>query len=403
MRRLSGSTLGTVAAVLVLLVTVLSLVGVGPALGHLAVRDSPSSAARPVAHVVPVGTPTLISSNGQAIRPAAGPAISYTTKFSLYMTVPFPVSFTTTVPTLTPTQQVAITQEYRIFVPGCGGAGAPCPTVTNNTVCGYPAVAPSGPTCSTAPTASYTTNVTLANITASGYANSQMPQAEYQLITWLSVTNLTGPGSLATVGTSQSIYLIITPPSGKFLSPTANSSLSGGNTTVAVQYSGDWVTGANVSIYSGTTLVYSQGVFSPGPGTHAAAFSWTPAGAGTYRLAISVTTPAGTNTTQENVTVTSTSNVVYLNHSSYQNASVIPGVGPGATAAILLVIGLIVGMLVALALARALWGGTTTVVTPAQPWTGTKPAGYECSVCHQTFATQAELDEHAKTAHGINP
>ncbi|HXQ94334.1 MAG TPA: hypothetical protein VN864_04100, partial [Thermoplasmata archaeon] len=66
-------------------------------------------------------------------------------------------------------------------------------------------------------------------------------------------------------------------------------------------------------------------------------------------------------------------------------------------AALLLVVGLIIGMIVALALGRAMWG--TPKTTPAQAWQS-KPTN-ECSVCHQTFATDAELKEHQKSAHGM--
>jgi hypothetical protein len=395
MRRPIGKTLGTVAASLVLLMTVLSLVGVGPSLGHLVPREvATSNVARPVPHVVPVGNPSLINARGQHIAPDnVSIGISYTTHFSLYMQAPFAVNGTLTPPAsgTSSSSQAIVSAEFRIFTGSCGGAGVPCPTVTNATVS-------TGPISTT----TFTYNVTSALVASSGYANGQLPQAEYQLITWYTATNITAVGNL-TVGASQNIYLILTPPSATFLSPTPGANLSGGNVTVAAMYSGDWVTGANVSIYSGTTLVFSTGIFSPGPGAHAAAFSWAAASAGSYKLVATVSTPAGTNSTTETVSVTTTNNVVYLNKTYYQNATVIPGVGPGATAAILLVIGLIIGMLVALALARALWGGTPVAVAPAQPWAGTKPAGYECSVCHQTFATQAELDEHAKTAHGINP
>jgi hypothetical protein len=261
----------------------------------------------------------------------------------------------------------------------------------------------------TAGQTSYSMSITSGNLTASGYNGGILPQYPYQVIIWV---NYTGTFFASETTTNLIPYY----PSGFFLSPAPSVNgggwLSPGNQTIVVKYTGYYVSGASVVISPSsnpTQVVFSQGVFFPFPSgtnqTIAAVNQWV-ATPGVYTATLTITAASTTalhhsyNTTT-NFTVASTGGVVYVNSSSYQNATIIPGLSGGASAALLLVIGLIIGMIVAWLLARAVY--RTPKVEPAQAWEG-KPSATpstECSICHQTFATEAEMKEHAKTAHGV--
>ena len=101
---------------------------------------------------------------------------------------------------------------------------------------------------------------------------------------------------------------------------------------------------------------------------------------------------------------------VYVNSSSYHNDSLLKGYSASEIATLLLVVGLIIGMVVALLLGRMVWGGQES--KPPTPWaskttttesaTGGKSAlkPNECPICHQQFASPAELADHQTKAHG---
>lgn len=227
---------------------------------------------------------------------------------------------------------------------------------------------------------------------------------EYLLQVWVTLNNTV---TNSTFGSSIERFLVPALPGAGFVAPLpGGGDVSTGNVTVGVNYTGSFIQGATVSIYQGTSssdpLVFSAGVFAPGPGAHTviAQSSWYVSTPGQYLVSLQLQAPYA----QKTWTFTMTLNVipagqtVYENSSSYHNSSLIPGLSPAVGGTVLLVVGLIVGIVVAMALGRMVWGGAKA--TPAQPWQA-KPAGNECSVCHQSFATEAELKEHSKTAHGM--
>jgi hypothetical protein len=246
----------------------------------------------------------------------------------------------------------------------------------------------------------YSMTLTNANITADGYAGGILPSDQFLVQVWVALNN--GVNNV-TAGAARQPFLVPGNPIGGFVVPLSGSSLSTGNVTLAVNYTGSYIRGAQLTVYQGTTsagkVVFSQGVFVPGSGLRVAIANvvWFAAVAGSYYEVLNITAPFGSFLFSQILTVIPAGTTVYQNTSSWSNESIWGGVAPGSVAAGLLVAGLIIGMIVALALGRAMWGGPKT--SPAQAWQS-KPTN-ECSVCHQTFATEAELKEHQKTAHGM--
>jgi hypothetical protein len=197
--------------------------------------------------------------------------------------------------------------------------------------------------------------------------------------------------------------------------------LSTGNYSVVASYGGDWVISSTLSIANPSgTVVFTANITQPAgaPGVGNVTVDTTGnlllAVAGNYNATFTdyvgyntTAHPSHTWTWSYTLTVVSSSvyKPVYFNQTTYTNTSgastqLIGGVSPGATAAILMVAGVIIGLIVALVLGRMMWGGSPPSSPPAQPWSSSK-GGNECSVCHQTFASEDELKEHAKTAHGM--
>ncbi len=193
-------------------------------------------------------------------------------------------------------------------------------------------------------------------------------------------------------------------------SPSAAAPVSPGNVTVVASYSGDWISAVNISIYnSAKILVYGAILTSllVGNLTVTALAPWLVVDSGTYTSSITLDTAYGTttwfNSSFEVAKAVGPASVVYVNSTNYDNSTgassqIISGWTPGETASLLLVVGIIIGLIVALVLGRMMWG--TPPAGPAQPWSGSKSAT-ECSVCHQSFATEEEMKEHQKTAHGM--
>ncbi|HTT25688.1 MAG TPA: hypothetical protein VMH90_01830 [Thermoplasmata archaeon] len=197
--------------------------------------------------------------------------------------------------------------------------------------------------------------------------------------------------------------------------------ISTGNYTVVASYGGDWVTSASISIANPDGVqVFSAILTQPLGATGVSNYTvvlggnWLVAETGVYNVTLSDTLSYNTSQHPSNtwnwysaITVTSSAvyKAVYLNQTTYSNTTgtstqLISGVGPGPTAAILMVTGVIIGLIVALVLGRMMWGGTAASAAPAQPWSGAKNAN-ECSVCHQTFASEQEMKDHTKSAHGM--
>jgi len=404
MRRATGKSFGTLAtvALLVAVVATIGLMGLGLApravasghttgLGHAAFGSA--NAAPLVAHAAPsVGNVSA--------------AVAFTSSFGNYIPMPFNLSFSATVtngPTEMNSTNTWVNIEIRDVASICrGGYGLThnCPTVVNISL----------NSSVTAGSTSWSHEVTRGDLLATQFRitcpnapctyASTLPDDQYQILAWVTINNGV---SNATFGTETTGYLITSSQDATLLSPSPLSSISTGNVTVGINYSGSYLGGVNITIYQGTDttgkVVYTQGLFVPGAGEHVVVAStvWYATTPGSYLAVISVTAPYGTSTFPTPLTVIPAGQTVFQNSSSYTNSSLIPGLSPAVGGTLLLVIGLIVGMIVALALGRAMWGGMKPA--PAQPWQA--KASNECSVCHQSFATEAELKDHQKTAHGM--
>ncbi|MCI4357874.1 MAG: hypothetical protein L3J95_05900 [Thermoplasmata archaeon] len=270
-------------------------------------------------------------------------------------------------------------------------------------------------------TNSYTFTLTNLNLTSQNYHGGTLPFAtEYSIGVFVSISsspyvNGITAGSVGIGGATQNNYLQTYLPSGLLVSPNPGGGISTGNTSVIVSYSGDFVSGAVVNIYNSGTglLVYSAGVAVAGPGPHVgtAGAQWRPTQPGKYTATLNLSGAFGYTLTSFPLTVVPAGTTVYVNSTTYHNASLLKGLNQGTTAALLLLIGLIIGLVVALLLGRMVWGGSTS--KPPTPWSS-KPADSgpggasslkpnECPVCHQQFASAMELSDHQKKAHGTNP
>lgn len=326
----------------------------------------------------------------------------------LYDSLPFALNFTTSYGgnTGAPVNgfNATVSVEIRFVEAGCNsifGLGAPCDHVANNSV-------------TFNSTNAYSLMIDLSFFTSENWANGQMPYGEYQVIVWNTYSNFTNPTeAVRSVAAAAYVYPVFDPNSATFISPSTTQAVSEGNVTIAVKYTADYLSAANISVYAGTatsgTVLFSQGVFDAGLAVHAASATWVGATKGEYTVVLTITTAsgaaAGTSQFSQlfNVSASPGGGTVYYNQTFWKNTStpvgqLIGGLSPGVSAALLLVVGLVVGMVVAMLLARMMMAGGKAA--PAQPWQA-KSAANECSVCHQTFPSEAELKEHAKQAHGI--
>ena len=390
---------GTIALLTVMVVSLFvggtALYGASPVVVPLAHYGASS-------HVAPAAT----------VHPGLGNvsiAVTFTSTFTTYTQLPYDLKFSAVVGNGSVVAgKTFVNVEVRDVTTICeGGLGTftPCPTVVNISL---------NSTVATGVTSWNTTLTTLAleagqfrvSCPAGGapcpYDNGILPNDQFQIFAWVEVDNGV---SNSTVNAEQTAYLITTNPSGTLVAPSTLGDISTGNVTVGIQYQGSYISGASVTIYQGTAttgqVVYTQSVFAPGVGaqTVVSATVWYVASAGSYLAVINLTAPYGSSSFSTPLNVVAAGQTVYHNSSSWSNSTLIPGVSSAVAGTILLVVGLIIGMIVALMLGMMMWGGTSRAA-PAQPWTQSKTAN-ECSVCHQSFATEAELKEHAKTAHGM--
>ncbi len=351
--------------------------------------------------------------------PAAGNAtasVALTSTPPLYIQLPYTISFTVTVSNVVwTTLNGSLNVQIRDVASICqGGLGLSlqCPAVVNISL---NSSLKNG-------VSDYSTTITTTNLTAPQfrescpaggppctYDNGIFPNDQYQIFVFASANN---SFSADTGVAEQTGYLITSNPTASLLAPTAGNSVSTGNVSVAISYGGSYVTGASIAIYPGSTStgspVYTQSLFAPGAGTQTvvAAAPWAVATSGAYLAVINVTTPYSTTFFSTSLTVVSAGGgIVYVNTTQYQNTTgggggKIFGLTTQVGGTVLLVAGLIIGMIVAFMLGMMMWGGAPKSGSPAQPWQS-KPTN-ECSVCHQTFPTEQELKDHAKSAHGMS-
>jgi len=258
--------------------------------------------------------------------------------------------------------------------------------------------------CASATKCSYASGpITTADILGTfGATAVTFPTGQYIFKLTSNATNSSSATPNATASVIQaSSNLAPYPAFGQFLSPLG--SVSAGQLTVAGNYSGDYLTGATVTVLNATKgEVFSDGVFSTLP-QYAFAVFWTATTAGTYELELTLTEQWGaTLTFFANVTVT----VGVISTHTYSNSTWgIDGLGPGGSAAVIITIGIVIGIIVMALVGRGMWGGAPTAA--AQPWSGQKPSTtgapgtFECPTCHQSFPSQDALNDHEKSQHGV--
>lgn len=247
-----------------------------------------------------------------------------------------------------------------------------------------------------------------------GYNGGDYPAGAYAIIPWATVINSANTSFPSrSVEAERQITFSATLPTVQVVAPlpTTSGLQVGQNVTVVGAYSGNFITGATITITSqaSNSVVYTQGIFVPGGGAKTGFGVWVPGSPGLYTVTVSVTVPYASSVSASvtNVSVAAAgsggSGTVYLNTTTWHNTSLLGGLSQGTAAAVLLVVGLVIGMIVALALGRMMWSSPKPA--GAQPWSASKGGtggANECPVCHQSFKTPEELAEHSKQAHGMS-
>lgn len=404
MRRTSTQRSGTKATLALFAVTLLLA---GTAFGGWAAVAAPGVHAASTSLAAPKIASTHVAS---ATHPGAISAtLKFTSAFTNYLPLPYNLAFSvTTTGGSVAVGSTWVNVEIRDVASICqGGLGLTmnCPTVVNislNSSVTNGATSFSVPITTVALEAGQFRVSCPSGGPPCSYNGGVLPNDQYQILAWVEYND---SGTFEWFSVEQTAYLITTNQTATLAAPAPGGAVSTGNVTVGITYAGSYVSGASVAIYQGTsaagTEVYSQSVFAPGLGaeTVLSPTAWYASTAGQYFVVMTLSAPYGNANFTQALTVIQTGGTVYHNQSSWNNASLIPGLSTSVGGTLLLVVGLLIGMIVALVLGRMMWGGSSAAA-PAQPWQA-KNAN-ECSVCHQSFATDAELKEHAKTAHGMN-
>jgi hypothetical protein len=188
-----------------------------------------------------------------------------------------------------------------------------------------------------------------------------------------------GPTNGSVASSTSSIgpaFFIATPATITLLSPNgAAPTLPAGNVTFTTLYAGNFVSGANLSVYSGTVVVFTASMTQLTAGVPATAV-WKATAAGTYNVVVTMTrTSGGPVYANQTLTITSsTGSLTYQNSSTYHNVTLLGSLSPAVAGTILLLVGLIVGMIVALLVGRMMWGGSKPQEPPQQWEQGQQPA-----------------------------
>ncbi len=312
-----------------------------------------------------------------------------------YTQLPFNMSWTLDIPaTQMNNHTFNQTLDIRYISGGCGGSTNPCPTVVNfterirNGVVDYYQLL----------------NLTLLNLDHFYSGAGDLPAGQYEIILWL---NANHSGSIAA---QVNTYLVFDPVQLYINGPTANQTVPLGNVTIAYSYAGQYIEDANVSVYTATNLkvpVFHVLALIPGTGLRGGAASWTAVKGGAYVVELTLGTPYGNFSTQENISVIETAGLVFLNQST--GPQPVGNMNPAVTATVLAlvaaVLGLLIGLWVAPAFRRAPAGPGGAGKPSPKPWEEggqDKAAGIiRCPICRDQFSTEFALHEHQKIMHGI--
>jgi hypothetical protein len=168
-------------------------------------------------------------------------------------------------------------------------------------------------------------------------------------------------------------FFIGTPANITLLSPHgAGPTLTTGNITFATLYTGQYTSGANLTVYnSGNVPVFTASMTQLATGVPATAV-WDATATGTYKVVASLSRTSGpdvyANSTL-NIVPSAQGGFVFSNSSTYHNVTLLGHLSPAVAGTILLLVGLIVGMIVALLVGRMMWGGGgNKPQEPPQQW-----------------------------------
>jgi len=240
--------------------------------------------------------------------------------------------------------------------------------------------------------------------------NSLADTYTFSILTSLNGADYGGTYASNTTASGTFTAFITYAPVWALVAPTA-ASVPAGNITVSVAYRAQYVTAVDLSIFSGTTLVFSGSFLQSSPGISVAKvwFEGTP---GTYAISIEGIMVYGNAYQNSSISVTaapaSGGGTVYQNTTDWVNttggtsATGYFGLNAPVSGTLFLLVGLIVGILAALVAARMMM--SEPPAKPAQPWSDQKgdTTANTCSVCGKTFGSADELSAHAKSEHGMS-
>jgi hypothetical protein len=356
-------------------------------------------------NIAPAGTFANSSSINTSTLIVDNPAVAFTGVVPIYSTMGLAVSFNTSfdpansgIVANAANVTVGITFSYLegtcVSYSPTSGCGAYAPMIVANETLPFSAHG------------AYSVVINASFIAPIGLLGGSLPAGSYAITPSITVLNSANPAFPQRTVQAQGITTFApTLPVGQIAAPlnTSTGLVVGSNVTISVGYLGSHITNAVVTVtnQSSSNVVYTQGVYVPGTSPHAVAVTWVPGAAGSYTVALTLSTAYAPAVVVQvtNVVVHAVGAAQVTTIETWHNTSILGGLSPGAAAAVLLVVGLVIGMIVALALGRMMWG--TGKSSPAQPWSAAKPAN-ECTVCHQSFATPQELADHAKQAHGMS-
>jgi hypothetical protein len=176
-------------------------------------------------------------------------------------------------------------------------------------------------------------------------------------------------GSVATNSVNVGPAFFISSPAKIALLAPSGTTLSIGNVTFVTLYSGQYVSGATVTVFLGATTVFSAAMTQLTPGVPAIS-TWPATAAGTYNLSVKLVVTSGP-AIYINKTLTMVQSGVTETTSTYHNVTLLGTLSPAVAGTLLLVVGLLVGMIVALLAGRMVWGAPRA--PPPTPWSPTAP------------------------------